>query len=1098
MSESPSSHPRRPSRPNRVTHLQLTFAAFVAAAAALLLAAAPALAAPALETELRHYPTNIAPGETGIYMVTPVNVGDAPTAGTTTLTVELRDGLTTTAGPLIATASGTGWTCPTAFVPGADAVICTSATVVGAGAEYQPLTVWVTAGAGESGTLETTAEVTLGAGPSMSVSDPTTISADQPGFGVSTFAAKARKADGSWETQLGGRPYSATTSFDFNTTTSAVDFENLFRPVGSTKDIEVDLPPGFVGNPLTVSQCLKFRLYLGGVSGSAADCPRSSQVGMATVRVASVIQSIPYFTPSTFRVPVFNLIPDADQPAAFGFNFQGNVVMMSAGLRSDGDYGLKVILNDVSQGLPLIGSTVTFWGTPAHPSHDAERGGPAGIEPRPFLANPTDCDRTYATAIRARSWENPGAPFTQPIEDVAPPSTGCEKLDFSPRASLQPTSSQADSPTGLDVEIEIPQTDAANVLATAHLRDTKVVLPEGMSVNPSTANGLASCSPAQVGLVSKSPARFNLAADSCPAASKVGSVSIDTPLLADPLSGSVYVAQQAANPFDSLLALYLVADGPGIIIKLAGEIALDQSTGQLTATFLDNPPLPFEQLRLRFKDGSRAPLINPSTCGTHTTTAEFSSWAGHQVSRNDTFQVSSAPNGQPCAATSQQRPFNPAINAGLRNAVADSYSPFILNLSRPDGHQELAGLNVSLPEGVTAKLAGVSQCADATLNAISDAEGSGSAENASPSCPANSQVGVATVGAGAGANPYYVQTGKAYLAGPYKGAQLSLAVVVPALAGPFDLGTTVVRNKLNVDKRTAQVSVESDPLPRILHGIPLKLRDIRVNVNRAGFMRSGTNCEPMQITSQIKGSHGKTASPSNRFQVGDCASLGFSPKLKLGFGKNKKNTKPNAHPPLNANLSFNEGDSNISRVEVALPQGVLLDQERIGRICSRANYAANTCPEESRVGYAKATTPLLDDPVEGPVYLKASDNPLPDLAADLNGQIDIDLFGKIDQKQNKKGLNQIRNTFDVVPDVPVSSFQLTLDGGSDGLLVNSRNICKSKAARKVSISMSAHNNMSLSEKPLIGSACKNKKPKGKKKGKRKNKRASLALRELGR
>ncbi len=855
-----------------------------------------------------------------------------------------------------------------------------------------------------------------------------------------------------------------TTSFRVNTDTGQP--MPLGFPVGRLRDLTVDTPAGFVGNPRAVPRCQAADFH----ATMFGQCPPASQIGFAMVVAGGV----------NFAVPVYSMEPAPGEPARLGFKSSAIVAILVPEVRSDGDYGLRVgSLNTPAQ-TNFFGATVTLWGVPHDPVHDYLRinaagnlGGTVPTSPEVFLTTPTNCNSgDLETTFSARWWQDADTWATETVSSPEP--TNCEDLPFGgPGAEVslttQPTSRVADSPTGLDVNLEVPYQGDPNLPSNPHLKAVEVALPEGMSVNPAAANGMEACSEAEIGLDS-------LSQPSCPNASKLGTVEVKTPLLDDPMKGSVYQAQQGSNPFNSTFAIYIHAKGPGVQIKLAGKIEPDDETGQLTASFTDNPQLPFTNFNLRFFGGPQAALVNPDTCGTKTTTATLTPWSaphsGPPVQTTDSFQITEAPNGQPCSATKQQRPFGPQMNAGLKNAVSSSYSPFLLNLTRPDGHQELSSLKMTMPEGVTAKLAGVAYCPDQVLAGISDEEGTGQAEHQSPACPANSQVGTATVGAGAGQSPVYVSTGKAYLAGPYGGAPLSLAVVVPALTGPFDLGTTVVRSKLEVDPRTAQVTVESDPLPQILHGVPLRIRDIRINVDRAEFMKAPTDCSAKQITAQIQGSHGKSAALTNRFQVGECASLGFSPKLKLSFGTKKADTKPNAHPRLNAKLAFNEGDANISRVEVALPQGLLLDQERLGRICSRANYAANTCPEESRVGYAKATTPLLDEPVEGPVYLKASDNPLPDLAADLNGQIDIDLFGKIDQKLNKKGLNQIRNTFDVVPDVPVSSFQLTLDGGNDGLLVNSRNICNSKSAQKLSIEMTAHNEMSLSEKPLIGSACK--------------------------
>ncbi len=1004
--------------------------------------------------------------------------------------------------------------------------------------------------AAEGSVLVSTVTVEGGGAAAASAPLRTRVADMSPQFGLAEVDGLTGDGLGGVESQAGASPDDISVQIDFETADGPHGFDGPAFPVEPVKSVITDLPPGFVGAPSALETCTAGELInASGPLQVIPLCPSASQVGTTNIDHWVPTPTLTSHV-SEGPIPVFNMVPPHDAAARFGFNFAGSIVLLDAVVRSDGDFGLTVSANNVPGALALPRADVTFWGAPASAEHDLDRACPgrqAPSEPsginalnpgcidaegnalyeRPdvtaFLRNPTSCTAPgegLETKVHVSSWANPGsvnADGTPDLSDDAWKSAGfeshephtfspyapgdpvgtegCHQVPFNPQVTIVTTSSAADTPTGLDFRIDVPQTSSPEVLGSSDVKDVAVTLPEGFTMNPGAADGLESCSLSEVDLEGRNTKA------GCPGASKVGSVRIDTPLLTEDLTGSVYLAEQndpgkpgAENPFDSLIAIYIVAKGPGTVLKLPGKVDLDPETGQIVNTFKNQPQLPFNTLEVSFFDGPRSPIATPKSCGSGQASSELTPWArpGEPVVRTANLQITRGPNGQPCSATEASRPFEPKLSAGTVSAKANGFSPFTMKLTRPAGHQELKALSVALPPGLTSKLAGVDQCSDATLASISQAEGSAADEVAAPKCPAGSRVGKAIVGVGAGV-PHYVQTGKVYLAGPYKGAPLSLAVVVPALAGPFDLGTTVVRNKVEVDPRTAQITVGSDPLPQILSGIPLRIQDLRIRVDRDQFMLAPTNCDPMSIGATVKGSHGASANLTNHFQVSGCGDLGFSPKLKLSFGKAKKNTKPNAHPPLNAKLAFNEGDSNISRVEVALPQGLLLDQERLGRICSRANYAANTCPEESRVGYAKATTPLLDAPVEGPVYLKASDNPLPDLAADLNGQIDIDLFGRIDQKQNKKGLNQIRNTFDVVPDVPVGSFRLTLDGGSDGLLVNSRNICKSKSARKVSIEMAAHNEMSLTEKPLIGSACKSKakkKPKGKKKkkGKRKNKK----------
>jgi hypothetical protein len=622
---------------------------------------------------------------------------------------------------------------------------------------------------------------------------------------------------------------------------------------------------------------------------------------------------------------------------------------------------------------------------------------------------------------------------------------------------MQPDSSRADSPTGFDFSLTLPQHESPEEIATSHLKKAVVTLPQGVAINPSGADGLSSCSPAQIGLETDAPA-------SCPASSQVGTVEIDSPLVGHTIHGKTYLASQSSFQ-NSLFATYIAVDDPqtGVVVKLGGTVSPDPVTGQLRAVFDNQPQLPFDTIRLHFKGGPRAPLATPAACGTYATQAEFYGWAGNPPSvLQNSFTIDRGPDGGSCQLT---RPFAPNMAAGLRSSVAGSSSPFDLRLTRADGEQEFSGLGLDLPPGLLASLKGVSRCPDAALAAIAATPGTGAAEFAAPSCPANSLVGTTVVGAGAGANPFYAQTGRVYLAGPYQGAPLSLAVVVPALAGAFDLGSVVVRNRVDVDSDDAQAHIQSGALPTILSGIPLKVRDIRVATDRPGFMRAPTNCKAMAIDARIASSLGGTASLSNRFQMGDCASLAFKPKLSLRL---KGGIKRGDNPSLRAVASAKPGEAGFQRVSVALPHSEFLDQSHIRTICTRVQFAADTCPEGSVYGHATAITPLLDEPVSGPVYLRSSPNPLPDLVVALKGPasvpIEVDLVGHIDSIRGG-----IRTTFEAAPDAPVSKFILSMRGGKRGLLENSRDICKH--VNRATVKLDGQNGKAHDFRPVLKASC---------------------------
>jgi len=536
-------------------------------------------------------------------------------------------------------------------------------------------------------------------------------------------------------------------------------------------------------------------------------------------------------------------------------------------------------------------------------------------------------------------------------------------------------------------------------------------------------------------------------------------VRIETPLLHEDLTGSVYLAQQGQNPFGSLLAMYMVAEGSGVVIKQAGEISSDPATGQLTTRVVDTPQLPFSNLHLELYGGPRAALRTPAACGAYATEAGLTPWSGNgAVERQSSFQVSRGCGGG----------FDPKLSAGTENPLAGTHSPFNLQVTRGDGSQELAGLQVQVPQGLLGTLRGIAYCPDSALAAISAELGTGVGQEAAPSCPASSQVGTVTVGAGAGSNPFYTHSGRAYLAGPYKGAPLSLAVVTPAVAGPFDLGSVLVRNALQVDPVTAQITAVSDPLPTILHGVPLDLRDVRIELNRPNFTLNPTSCEPMSIDSSIVSKQGATASPSAYFQAAGCDQLAFGPKLGITL---KGTQHRGGYPALRAVLQVPQktANANISRVSVSLPHSEFVAQEHLVDICTRVQFAADGgggagCPKRSVYGHAVAYSPLLDQPLRGPVYLRSNggERELPDLVASLGGQLHVDLVGYIDSNKKTEGL---RTTFATPPDAAVSKFVLTMLGGEHSLLRNSTNICR--GTHRAIVQMNAYNGMLRDFNPAL-------------------------------
>jgi hypothetical protein len=912
-------------------------------------------------------------------------------------------------------------------------------------------------------------------------------------FEVTDFDGLFEDKDRSATTQASSHPFQVVASFDVNT----IERQNgEVVPEESVKDIRVELPPGLVGNPTAVPRCTHGELA--GVEGFA-ECPPDAQVGVADVRLAFLGSTI---EPS---LGIFNLQPRPGAPAEFGINLLSVPILLRASVRTGSDYGLDLNLSDAPQGLAVIGSTFRFWGVPADPAHTRERGfDENGTDCsdssdaaacnheftsaiRPFLTMPAACTPLpVATTLRLNSWEHPERVQTRIFaghDSASPPNSvnlgGCNdpRLTLRPALRIKPTTGEAASASGLDVELELPakadpavasdlyvESNSDAAIAAPPLHTAVVKLPRGLTLNPAVARGLSACTQAEIELDGPGPGH-------CPDGSKIGGAEVTTPLLDHPLRGAIYIARQRDNKFGSLLAVYVALNDPaaGVTIKLAGRVDSNGSDGQLTARFDDSPQLPFSKLRLSFFGGSGGAFITPEACGGYEGSGEFSSWSAAdpanpsaaEIKRaSSSFTVDRGAGGRSCAGE-----FAPTLSAGTTTPAAGTFSPFVLRVSRGDGSQQISSVTATLPRGLLARLAGVPYCAEAALASISSQEGAGALQAAQPSCPRQSQVGTASVAVGAG-DPLFVNAGKAYLAGPYKGAPLSLAVVVPALAGPFDLGNVVVRVALRIDPESAQITASSDPIPAFLHGIPLDVRSLSIDLDRPQFILNPTSCAPTTVGAGATSLQGTTRALSQRFQVGGCSALAFAPKLSLKLtGK----TRRGGHPALRARLDNSAGGkfANLAGASVSLPAGEILDQAHLTQVCTRVQFDANRCPAQSIYGYAKAVSPLLDAPLEGSVYLRTSGDArraLPDLVADLKGQIRIALVGRIDSVKQR-----LRTTFLSIPDAPITRFDLSLKGGKRGLIVNSTNLCAK--ANKATVKFSSQAGAAKTSHPIVSNGC---------------------------
>ncbi len=1070
--------------------MQLRFALMTAALATVFLGlAADASAAPqpAWSLQVSSFPTNFPPETVGgeekgpAYLIVAENVGGADTVGEFKVVSQLPAGLSVSPSrpPEGKTFRADNGFQPMSCSVSSQTVTCKSESSVSSRpGELVQVTIYVSVAASAPATLVNETVIEGGGAAAVFKQTPTEISSEHAPFdftpGSSGLDGSIVNADGSSATQASSHPENLEIAMNFNRFTLPTSF-SAFASGNGVKDIVTHLPKGMVVNPQATPQCLEAQLE------TLEGCPADTQIGTVnlTLGLASAY--------NISEIPIYNMVPPAGVAAEFAFQVVAGVyVHLDGFVRSGGDYGLSAASNDILAKVFVGGVKVNFWGDPTASTHDNVRGEclsalslpslvcpPAERLNTALLTMPSQCTGPIVTSVTADSWQDPNIPVTRSVtsHDLNGNPVGvdgCNKVEFNPTIKAQPTTNVADSPTGLDFGLHIAQNQEPQALAPANLKDSRVVLPEGLVINPSASDGLGSCTPAEIELNGPNPA-------SCPEAAKVGTVEIRTPMLENPLPGAVYVAEPFDNPFDSLLALYIAVGDPrtGVVIKLAGKVEPDPHTGRLTAVFTENPELPFEDLNLSFFNGARAPLKTSPVCGTYQTTTRLTPWSspeGADATPSDSFATSVAPGGGSCATSAASLPHQTAFTAGTVAPTAGAYSPFVLRLTRPDGSQRITGLDTTLPPGLTGKLAGIPYCSEGQI-AVAESRAKpdqGKLEQQSPSCPGASEVGTVDVGAGAGPTPLHVP-GRIYLSGPYKGAPLSLTVITPAVAGPFDLGNVVTRAALFVDPLTAQIHAVSDPLPTIIEGIPLDIRSVVLKMGRPSFTLNPTSCDPMAVNGAASMLAGPSAGLSSPFQVGGCTSLAFKPRLKLRL---KGGTKRNQYPALTATVNYTGGQANIERAAVTFPHSEFLAQNHIRTVCTRVQFNAGpvpgaACPAGSVYGQAKAVTPLLDKPLEGPVFLRSSSHKLPDVVVALRGQVNVVLVGRVD---SVKG--QLRNTFESVPDAPISSFTLQMQGGRKGLLVNSTNICKS--TNRATVRMDGQNGKTYDTRPVIKNSCRHK------------------------
>jgi len=804
------------------------------------------------------------------------------------------------------------------------------------------------------------------------------------------------------EQQAGSHPYLVRFAFALNQTT---DPEGELMPDGSTKNLEVDLPGGLVGNPTHVPQCLAEEFQNSSLFSQG--CPQASQIG--TMRLDLTLGEL--------TLPIFNLEPPPGSMAQFGVFAVVSPIVMDASVRSGGDYGLTMTMRNLPQFLPLAGGVLDLWGVPADPRHDTLRGAclgfegeslgecQAGVPRRPFLTMPVSCGEPPAMTFRMNSWQDPGrfvsqtaAPLDGEGHELA--LEGCDALDFSPQIGVRPESETADAPSGVGVDLRFPQNENPDGYAAAEPRKLVLELPPGLSLNPAAGDGLSSCSLEQIALGGS-------AEPTCSDSARIGSVTVNSPVVTEPLRGSIYLAAPQRNPFGSVFAVYVVAEGGGTTIKIPARIDADGETGGLTVRLDELPQLPFSEISLRFDGGSRAPLALPARCGTFTATARFGAHSD-PVGAEPTVASSSFPVSRNCDGG-----FSPSFLGGATSAVAGHRTGLTLRLARDGGEEEIDRFAATLPRGLLPLLAGVASCPESQA-------GNGD-------CPPASRIGAVTVTAGAGSHPLGL-SGSAFLTGSYKGSPFGLAIAVPAVVGPFDLGRVVIRARVLIDPRSARVTVATETLPRILQGIPLRVRSFELNTtDRPGLFAAPTSCRRQEVGARAVGGAGAIAQLATPFFLADCRQLRFAPRIAVtSEGQVSRRAGASLRLAIRNRLG---AQANLRSITLGFPRQLSPRLSSIQGSCPAAAFAAgpDRCPATARVGVARVHTPSFESALSGSAYLVSRGaEAMPRIVLVLGAQgVALDLLGSL--HVSKEGRSSV--TFAAIPDAPISKFVIDLPRG---------------------------------------------------------------------
>jgi hypothetical protein len=1014
--------------PARRARLRLLRAGPALLAAAVLLAPAPARAAtPApgwmirTVTEPTEFsssenagcearPTGTPPGSApcNSYRIVVTNSGSAATNGAVTILDTVSPSLTpvfvegeeqqagSQAEPMSCTTSPIRCTYGNAVPPGGTLIVTINVLTPGAG----------------TGTAISTTTVEGGGAVTVSAKESTQLNGPPETFGINHLSQTAVGVDGAPDTQAGDHPYAFVTSFNFNNATTFVPTEGEgsgayhHSSVLDPREIVVDLPPGFVADPQASARCPLSALD---INNNETHCPKDSQVGSVTIDEGDGGRFHMSDVRQSSTTGIYSLVPEAGYPAEFGFTYLGQPILLYGSLvriaGASGGYGLRVTSSGLLN-ITLNSVSVTFFGDPAE--HDGEATAPSA-----YFTNPMDCSATpLSTLVSVVSWEEPGNPPPPSESEVYPQLTGCELLQFQPAIELTPETRATDTPSGYAVEVEVPQSqNFSPLLATPELKSATVTLPAGVSVSPPAANGLEGCSDADIDLESTSRG-------ACPPQSKVGTVKIVTPLLAEPLEGDVFVGEPECSPCTEadaqdgrMLRLFVQAQGSGVVVKLEGRVSTSSSSGgQLTTSFENDPQLPFSKLTLTLSGGPWAPLANPQTCGTFSATSDLVPWSTPitpDATPSNAVQIEGC--GSP-------QPFAPGFSAGSASSAAGAFAPFGLTLSRADGEQDLSAIQVSTPPGLLGMLSKVQLCPEP--------------QAASGACGPQSLIGHSQVAVGAGPDPFWVG-GEVFLTGPYGGGPFGLSVVTHAKAGPYDLGEVVVRAAISVNPTTSAITVTSGPFPQILDGVPLRIRKVQVTIDREGFMLNPTSCRTQEVLGKVASTQQVVASVASKFTASRCSELPFKPVLTAsaqGQGSKADGTRFSVKID-----SQGLGQANVAKVDLQLPKALPTRIETLQKACLQAVFEANpaACDAGSMIGTAIVHTPILDNPLIGPAYLVSHGGAaFPDVEFVLQGEgVTLILDGKTDIKH---GITYSR--FESAPDAPFTTFETTFPAGPHSVL----------------------------------------------------------------